>query len=201
MEACVEDIRVWYSSNKLKLNDNKTEIIHFSSRFSKTIPIQSISIGESSITTSSVARDLGVMLDSNLTMSNHVNSICKKASLAIRQIGQIRKYLDNSSTEKLVHAFITSRLDYCNAVLYGLPKKKLQKLQRVQNTAARLVVRCRKYEHISPVLLKLHWLPVKKRVDYKILLTVYKAVNNHCPSYITELLSLKKEVTLSALQP
>ena len=72
------------------------------------------------------------------------------------------------------------------------PKKELQKLQRVQNTAARLVVRSRKYDHISPVLRDLHWLPVKKRIDYKILLIVYKAINNSCPSYITELLSLKK---------
>jgi len=75
------------------------------------------------------------------TMFSHINHICRTASLAIRNIGRIRKYIDNSSAERLVHAFVSSKLDYCNSVLYGLPAKQLSKLQRIQNSAARLVTR------------------------------------------------------------
>ena len=81
-------------------------------------------------------------------------------------IGRLRKYLDQSTTEKLVHAFITSKLDSCNSLLAGLPDSELSKLQSVQNTAARLVNRSKECEHITPVLQRLHWLPVKARIDF-----------------------------------
>ena len=82
---------------------------------------------------------------------------------------------------------VTSRLDYCNALLYGLPETLLQKLQRVQNAAARLVTGTRKYEHITPVLKELHWLPIKQRIEYKILLLTFKALMGQAPEYISDL--------------
>ena len=96
--------------------------------------------------------------------------------------------LSLADTEKLVHAFITSKLDNTNSLLYGLPKFLIDRLQNVQNAAARVVTRTRKYDHIKPVLKQLHWLPVSQRIDYKILLLTFKALNGQAPSYITELL-------------
>ena len=124
-----------------------------------------------------------------LTMTSHVNSICRSASLAFRNIGRVRKYLSQSSTERLVHAFITSKLDYCNSLMYGLPSTEVQKLQRVHNSAARLVVRAKRTEHISPFLRNLHWLPIRERISFKILLLTYKAINGLVPSYINSLIT------------
>ena len=121
-------------------------------------------------------------------MSLHVNKLCQTASYALRAIGQIRKYLDRSSAEKLVHAFVTSRLDYCNSLLYGLPDKLINKLQRIQNSAARLITGAKKRDHISHVLRELHWLPIKKRIIFKVLLLVYKSLNGSGPNYMSELL-------------
>ncbi len=90
--------------------------------------------------------------------------------------------------EKLVHAFMTSRLDYCNALLGGCPASSINKLQVVQNAAARVLTRSRKYDHITPILQSLHWLPIKFRISYKILLFTYKALNGLAPVYLTSLL-------------
>ncbi len=94
-----------------------------------------------------------------------------------------------SDAEKLVHAFLTSRLDYCNALLGGCPASSINKLQVVQNAAARVLTRSRKYDHITPILQSLHWLPIKFCINYKILLLTYKALNGLAPAYLTSLLS------------
>ncbi len=96
---------------------------------------------------------------------------------------------DMSNAEILIHAFMTSRLDYCNALLGGCSARLINKLQMVQNAAARVLTRTRKYDHISPVLSTLHWLPTKHRIDFKILLITYKALNGLAPQYLSELLS------------
>ncbi len=83
---------------------------------------------------------------------------------------------------------MTSRLDYCNALLGGCSARLINK-QLVQNAAARVLTRTRKYDHISPVLSTLHWLPIKHRIDFKILLMTYKALNGLAPQYLSELLS------------
>ena len=102
--------------------------------------------------------------------------------------------MDESSTKTLIHAFVTSKLDYCNALLNGLPKYQINRLQLVLNTAARVVTHTRKYEHITPVLIGLHWLPVSYRITFKILLLTYKALNNLAPSYLSDLLSQRCNV-------
>ncbi len=91
--------------------------------------------------------------------------------------------------EKLVHAFLTTRLDYCNALLAGCPASSINKLQIVQNAAARVLTRSRKYDHITLILQSLHWLPIKFCISYKILLLTYKALNDLAPAYLTNLLS------------
>ena len=121
-------------------------------------------------------------------MKSHVNSICKSANLALHNIGKIRKYLDASTTEKLIHAFVSSKLDQYNSLLYGLPAYQIKKLQLIQNKAARIVTKTRPREHITPVLKRLHWLPVEARIQFKLLLLIYKAVNGKAPQYIQTLL-------------
>ena len=111
----------------------------------------------------------------------------------------IRTYLDRESAEAIIHAFVATNLDYCNAILHGLPKALLNRLQLVQNRAARIVTFTKKYEHITPILIDLHWLPVEYRITYKILLLVYKAINGLSPSYISNLLSFVSAPTLCVL--
>ncbi len=94
-----------------------------------------------------------------------------------------------SNAETLIHAFMTSRLDYCNALLGGCSARLINKLQLVQNAVARVLTRTRKYDHISPVLSTLHWLPIRHCIDFKILLITYKALNGLEPQYLSELLS------------
>jgi len=111
-------------------------------------------------------------------------------SLAIRNIGRIRRYLTQNDTERLVHAFVTSKLGTCNSLIEGLPAYEEAKLQRIQNSAARLVARVKKFDHISPVLNNLHWLTVRKRITFKILLITYKALHGLVPTYLSELLTV-----------
>ena len=115
-------------------------------------------------------RNFGVIFDSCMTMLPHVNSVCKSAFYHIRNISRIRKFLPAECTEILVHAFVSSRLDYSNSLLHGSPKYVLQKLQRAQNTAARLIKLSRKYDHVTPHLMDLHWIPIEYRIQFNILL-------------------------------
>ena len=110
-------------------------------------------------------------------------------SIISENISHVRRYLNVESTEKLVHALVTSRLDNCNAVLFGLPDHLIKRLQYVLNAAARLVSLTNKYDHITRVMMQLHWLPVKERVNFKILLTTFKALHGLNPLYLRELIS------------
>ncbi len=122
---------------------------------------------------SSTVKNLGVVLDRNLSFENHICHITKAAFFHLRNIAKLRNMLSVSDAEKLVHAFMTSRLDYCNALLYGCPASSINKLQLVQNAAARVLNRSRKYDHITPILQSLHWLPIKFHIGYKISLLAY----------------------------
>ena len=149
-------------SNFLKLNNSKTEFLiigspHLLSKLPKDI---SLKIGDTAVSSTSSARNIGAIFDQHLHMTAHVNSICRSCYIHIRDIGKIRPYLTQDATEKLVHAFISSKLDYLNSLLIGLPDSLLSRLQRIQNNAARIVTRTRKHNSITPVLKSLHWLPV-----------------------------------------
>ncbi|XP_041466248.1 uncharacterized protein LOC121416805 [Lytechinus variegatus] len=144
---------------------------------------------------SECSKDLGVIVDGKLCMKQHIQKICRAASFGIHRIGKLRKYLDKNSTERLVNAFVTSQIDYCNSFLINLPASHLSKLQHIQNTAARLITRTRKHEHITPILLSLHWFPIPQRIQFKVLLLTYKAFNGLAPSYIKELIQPKTQTT------
>ena len=103
------------------------------------------------------------------------------------QIGNIRHYLDQKSAEKLIHFLVMCRIDSCNSLLYGLPDLQMSKLQRIQNSAARLVTRSRTYDPVAPILQNLHWLPIRSRIDFKILLLTYQCLHGTAPAYLQDL--------------
>ena len=181
IENCLSDIDAWMTINKLKLNKDKTEFLLFSSKHSPQLTVPSLNFGCDFIAPSAHVRNIGVIFDSQLTMARNVNNICKSSFYHLRNIAKIRKFISVETTEIIVHAFVSSKLDNCNSLLFGLPHKLLNKLQSVQNAAARIITLSRKHDHITPILVKLHWLPIESRIKYKILLLTYKALHGISP--------------------
>ena len=189
IESCICEIRKWMRENFLKLNDEKTEFILIGSRqqLSK-VKVPHLTIGDSNIPSASSVRNLGCIFDSSMSFNDQISNIVRSASFHIRNIGRIRKYLNPHATEQIVHSFVTSRLDMGNSLLLGLPKDQIARLQRIQNAAARLITLTRRTCHITPVLRELHWLPVGYRILYKVLLIVFKSLNDLAPGYKASLL-------------
>jgi hypothetical protein len=189
MEACIEEIRSWMKDNYLKLNDSKTDFIIFGTPHDiDRVTEWTVSVGDQLVFPSMTVKDIGPMLDSALTMESQINSVIKSCYNQIRNISRIRYYLTEEATKTLMHALVTSRLDNMNALLYNLPDFQIQKLQKIQNHAARIVKKSKKHDHITPLLFDLHWLPVKFRIDYKILLLVFKCLHGEGPEYLASLL-------------
>ena len=150
----------------------------------------SVQLENSIILTSATVRNLGVTLDQTLSFQSQISSVCRACFLELRRIASVRNLLSDAATTTLISAFVLSRLDYCNSLLSGCLKKLLIKLQKVQNNAARLVLRRSISSHATPMLESLHWLPVEKRIDYKLSLLCYKSLNDLAPSYLASLLKV-----------
>ena len=192
IEACVKDIKEWMTNNLLKLNEDKTELIVVTSstRNSQSQHI-TINVGGSIISPSEKpVRNLGVLFDSTCSLREHVSKLCKSVNYNLYSVGKIRKYLDTKTAEKIINSTVTSRLDYCNSLLYGAKECVISPLQRCQNNAARIVSLRWKSDHITPVMKELHWLPIKQRIQYKVLLLTYKALHGKAPAYLAQLLSI-----------
>ena len=191
IENCIRDVRAWMKDNKLMLNDDKTEfLIIGTERQLSRVSVDKIKIGQAEVSPVSSVGNLSTWFDSHLDMSTRVTKACTSAFYYLYNIRHIRKYLSPESTERLVHAFITSRLDYCNVLLYGAPEHQIKKLQRVMNASARLVYHAPKFCHMTPLLRELHWLSVRLRVDFKILLITFKILHGVAPSYFKDLVSV-----------
>ena len=192
MEKCIDAVRKWMIQDRLMINDDKTEFLLVGTRQQlEKLYSCSIIVGNNRISPSPCVKNLGSWFDSNLSMTDHINKACNAAFYHLHNLRRIKKYLSRDSLITLVHAFITSRLDYCNGLLFGLPKVQIAKLQRVQNAAARLILGIRKFSHITPALYELHWLPVSLRIDYKILLLTFKCIYGLAPTYLSDLISIK----------
>ena len=191
IEKCLDTVQRWMLKNMLKLNGDKTECLVISTKHVlKSLSKLEFIFGDLVIRPTSSAKNLGVLFDSSLSYQQHVGNVCKKAYFQIHNIGRKRKFLTTECCKTLVNTLVTVHLDYCNSLLYGLPQMLLGRLERVQKTAARLIMRLRKYHHITPALQSLHWLPIKQRIEYKILLFVYKALHGLAPSYIQDLVQV-----------
>ena len=198
VQLCVWDIECWMVHNGLKLNQDKTELLVISSKYRFMPNLDFVQVGVERIEPKSTVRNLGVVMDQFFNADHHITAICKTSQYHLTNVTRNRKHLDEASTETLVHAFVSSILDHCNVLIHGLPKYQLNRLQLVLNTAARVVTCTRKYDHIKPVLIKLHWLPVYYRVLFKVLLLVFKAFNGLAPHYVSDLLN--KRVSVHSLR-
>ena len=147
----------------------------------------SIRIGVDSIPASKSVTNLGVVLDRHYIMSQQVSKIIQSSTYKLRLINVIRPKLTKSVAERVVNAMVTSNLDYCNSLLYGIAGHQLLRLQRIQNTAARLILQRDRWSSATTMLNELHWLPIKKRISFKVLLMLYKAINGLAPDYISAL--------------
>ena len=194
IKSIYKSISDWLSHNFLKLNDNKSEVILIGTPNSvsqcKSLAT-SIKLGSSDIKFSSSVKNLGVIFDENLSFTQHIKQCRKSSFFMLKNLGKIRNHFDKPSFETLIHAFISSKLDYCNSLFVNLPKRSINDLQAIQNYAARLVLKQGRYCHITPLLKYLHWLKVIDRIDFKLLLLTFKALNFSNPPYLKSQLTLK----------
>ena len=136
---CISDIRVWMIKNKFKINNSKTEFIIFRSPLLKqNLSDLSVSVGDMQVSPSSKVRE-GVVFDQYLTFHDHISGISKSTHFHLRGIGRIQNLLTFDATAQLIDALITSRLDFCNSILYNLPNKQIERLQRIQKPCSTYV--------------------------------------------------------------
>jgi hypothetical protein len=191
IQSCTESVRDWMACNRLKMNNDKTEVmpVGTEAKLKYISQTSSLTLSGSTVSFSYKVRNLGIYLDSSLSMDHHINFLCRSVFLELRRIGHLRRHLSVEATKKLVSSFVLSRLDYCNSLLAGLPENKLDRLQRVQNNAARLVLGKRGRDHAKPLLRSLHWLPIRARIEYKIATLCYRTRDSTVPVYLSDLLT------------
>ncbi len=192
MEKCLVDVKTWMLSHKLKMNDSKTEFLIVGSwqQLAK-VRYDSIQVGGCTVKAVDSVRDLGAYLDKHMSMDSHIDLKCRTAFMQLYNLKRVRKYLTREACETLVHSLIFSHIDYCNALLYDIPQYQLNKFQRIQNMAAKLIFQQPKFSHVTPLLKELHWLPVKFRIRFKLLLLTFKGVHKLAPAYITDMFVVK----------
>ena len=190
IERCISQIKDWMTANFLRLNSDKTEVLLIGSPFQlRKLSSVQISMEDSVVFSRDYVKNMGSYFDKSLSMDIFARAKCKAACYNIRCISQIRRFLTKETTEALVNAYVTSRLDYCSSLLYGVNKGLITKLQRVQNMAARVIKGTSKYDHITPVLKELHWLPFERRIVFRILVNTFKGLYGKAPPYICDMVS------------
>ena len=194
LKMCIQEIRMWITANKLKFNDRKANFMVIVSAYYRQLIISlkiAIKVGNTNIHPTMSVKNLGVTLDTKMTMHPHVNHIVRTAYFHLRSISRIRRFINYDTCSSVVQALVISRLDYANAVSIGSPKNKVRKLQLVQNGAARMITKTRPKDHVTPKLKQLHWLPVHLSIVHKVLCLVYKALTfATAPIYIKDMLEL-----------
>ena len=198
----IKDVKDWMMLKQLKLNEDKTECLIVGKRgdLRRLDEVESLNIEGNEIKVTKSVKDLGVVLDSNLSMKEQIDKVVRVAGYHLRNIAFVKKYIDESSLIKLIHNHVISRLDYCNSLYYALPNYQLNRLQRIMNRAARLIKGTTRFDRITPVLMELHWLPIKARIAFKICVMVYQALRHGKPDYIRKLLSEHRPETAVLLR-
>ena len=154
-----------------------------------------IGLGNTVVPISTVAKNIGIFFDDALSMTNHVQHICRVAYFHFHCIGRILNLLDRKTTESMVRTCMTSHLDNGHCLLYGISVHLLTRLQRVRNVASRLITIMKKHDHITAVLINLHWLPIKQRIEYKLLLLTFRSLHGLVASYLTDLCYAPRTLT------
>ncbi len=189
ISGCLADISAWMKEHHLQLNLAKTELLVFPA--TPTLHHDfTIQLGSSTITPSASVRNLGVIFDDQLTFKEHIAKTARSCRFALHNIRKIRPFLTEHAAQLLVQALVISRLDYCNALLAGLPSNTIKPLQMIQNAAARLVFNEPKRAHVTPLFISLHWLPVAARIQFKTLMLAYRTTTGSAPTYFHSLLQI-----------
>ncbi len=171
----------------LQLNLAQTELLVVSANpsFHHNFTFQ---LGSSTITPSKKARYLGVVTDDKLNFTDHITKTARFCRFALYNIKKIRPFLSEHATQLLVQALVLSRLDYCKALLAGLPASSIKPLQLIQNAAARLIFNEPKRTHVTPLFINLHWLPIAAHIKFKALMFAYRTTSGSAPLYLYSLL-------------
>ena len=197
MQSCISNVKAWATANMLKLNDNKTELMLVISKRTKhfhNLPT-SITMGNAQIPFKQSVKNLGFVLDCHLAMNTHVSNIARSCFFELRRLAYIRRFLTSTATATLVSAFVSSRIDYCNSLLFGSTHDVTSHFQRIQNYAARVILRLPTSSNITTHLRSLHWLPVKVRSTYKIACLRYHCHSSTAQSCIADILHIKPSHT------
>ena len=184
VEVSLRKLNQWMLLNNLQLNNDKTELLVLPAKHRPKPPLDSITVGDATVELTSSAWDIGAIFDDTMIFEEHVNDLCKTAFYHIRNvISRICPCLSIDSTKTLVHVLVMSCLNHCNALLYDLPDYLIQRLQYVMNAAAKVITCKQKLDHVTPLLIELHWLPVRQRIIFKILLYCIKVLHSAAPTY------------------
>jgi len=197
LQTTIDNVSTWMSANLLSLNQSKTEFLLFGlpKQLSKLSEPTLIMPSNVTIVPTNATRNLGVIFDSSLTMSDHISSVSKSCFLFIRDLRRIRNTLDYNTAQTIATSLIHSKVDYCNSLFLNLPRTQLDRLQLILNSAARAVSRSPRFTHISPILESLHWLKIDQRIHYKVLSITYKTLQSHSPSYLHNLLQVQSNTS------
>ena len=190
IDNCFSFIESWMSEFFLKLNATKTKIMIIApSCIRDEIIVNGTFINGKCLRFVDIAKNLGVLFDNELTFEAQIKKVVTSCFSTIRLLARIKYFLSSEQLNTLVCSLIFSTLDYCNALYYGLNVETVEKLQRVQNTAARLVLKVNRFDHVSTneMFEKLHWLKIKERIVFKILLIVHKCVNGQAPEELSDM--------------
>jgi len=192
VSSCILRTKDWTEENKMKINVPKTCVLFTYPDTANIQPNQlQLLVGDQhNITPSSSVRNLGMIIDSTISLEEHVSSLCKRGFFQLRRIANVRKYLDRDATIRLVTALAFAVTDNNHSLLYGLPEKQLDRIQSIQNATVRLVDCSRRRDHITPQLLSLHWLPIRFRIQFEVATLVYRCINGIAPVYLSELVNL-----------
>jgi hypothetical protein len=193
LETTISSVQNWMTSNFLSLNPSKTEFLLLGlPRQLDKLQNPKISLpGNVVLSPVTSARNLGVIFDSNMSLSEHISAISKSCFQHIRDLQRIRNTINLSTACTIASSLIHSKLDYCNSLLLNLPVSSLKRLQFVLNSAARAVTNTSKFSHITPILKSLHWLKIEQRIHFKILSLTYKALDTNRPTYLRSLLTVQ----------
>jgi hypothetical protein len=192
LSRCLQELQTWLATNKLMMNPEKTEFFIVASQVHYTrLQHLNFHLGDAVINPSTSIRNLGAVFDPQMKMTANVTQLSRSLNFQIRNLCRIRRYLDSNTCHNAVRSLILSRLDYCSCLLNATSKKNISRLQRIQNRCARLVLKKPRRTHAAPLLKKLHWLPVDKRIQFRTLVHTFKSLHNLSPHYISCLLSIR----------